>query len=96
MARPRDPRQGTLWPVGQPGPARPTSLRVVTTTGTGSAVRDLTIAALRAATAAELHGEAWLVAPDDTFAHVTHDGHVHPLTGWAAAAHLIITRRTPP
>lgn len=95
-----DPPPGshpTLLPeLYEPGPA-PTSLRIVTSAGASAAIRDLPVAALRAAAAATTYGESWLVAPDHTYARVDQDGTVHPPTGWAALAARAIerTRTTP-
>jgi hypothetical protein len=72
--------------------SRPTSVRVITRAGASPAIRDLPLAALRAAAAATTYGEAWLVAPDHTYAHVDQDGAVHPSTGWAASAARTIQR----
>lgn len=90
-----DPPPGThpslLPELYQPGPA-PTSLRILTAAGASPAIRDLPLAALRAAAAATTYGEAWLVAPDHTYARVAQDGTVHPSTGWAASAARTIDR----
>lgn len=87
------PGQLGLWPPC-PG-ARPTSLRVVTTTTVGPPIRDLVVAALQADHAATTHGDAWLVAADGSWAHVDPTGTVTPLDGWAAlAARVITTRRS--
>lgn len=85
------PGQLDLWPATPA--ARPASLRVVTLTGSTPAIRDLPIAALQADHAATTHGEAWLIASDGTWAHVTATGTVTPSTGWAAAACRIINTR---
>lgn len=87
------PGQAELW-SSAPG-ARPSSWRVVWAGGTGPAVRDLPVAAGRAAGVARLVGLAWLVGADGTWCAVTYQGHVAPSTGWAAAAARIIARSTP-
>lgn len=88
------PGQLGLWPPA-PG-ARPSSLRVVTTTPVGPAIRDLVVASLQADHAATCHGDAWLVAPDGSWAHIDGPtGIVTPFDGWAAmAARVITTRRS--
>lgn len=53
----------------------------------------LSLIALRAAAAADQHGEAWIVAGDDTAAHVDATGTVTPATGWAVAAARTIQNR---
>lgn len=95
-----DPPPGvhpTLLPeLFAPGP-RTTSLRIVSRAGSSPAIRDLPVAALRAAATATTYGESWLVAPDHTYARVAQDGTVHPQTGWAIPAARTIerTRTTP-
>lgn len=88
------PGQAVLWPPA-PGP-RPSSWRVVTWAGASPAVRDLPVAAARAAAAAARVGEAWLVGADSTWCRVTYRGDVHPSTGWAALAARVIARSTSP
>ncbi|MCU1356406.1 MAG: hypothetical protein JWM89_1824 [Acidimicrobiales bacterium] len=107
--RVQPPGQQTLLPPS-PGP-RATSYRVLAIDldaaaldelGLGlvrssEAIRDLSIAALRAAAAAETYGGAWLVAADRSYCHVDAAGVVTPQTGWAtAAARAITNRRTSP
>lgn len=88
------PGQLALWPRCPSG--RPTSLRVLTRTAVSAPIRNLPIAALQAAAAAGETGEAWLIGPDGTWAHIAGDtGTVAPTTGWAAmAARIIATRRS--
>lgn len=88
------PGQLGLWPPA-PG-ARPSSLRVATTAGVGPAIRDLVVAAFQADHAATVHGDAWLIGSDGTWAHIDGTtGAVTPHDGWAAmAARAITTRRS--
>lgn len=64
-------------------------------------IRDLPVAACRAAVAAERHGGAWIVAADDSAVMVTHAGVVHDVTGaqlsgWGLRAARVITNRKGP
>lgn len=96
-------------PPGQlhllPPPPAPTatSYRVVTlppgpaaTPRWSDTIRDLPVAASRAARAAALCGEAWLVAADFSAVHITAARDVTPstgtqLSGWAVLAARVIT-----
>lgn len=67
------------------------------------AIRDLPVAAARAAVAAEAVGEAWLLAADGTEVHVDAGGTVtapaapgRVLSGWAVMAARVITQRKAP
>lgn len=55
--------------------------------------RDLSMAALQAAAAAELDGESWLVADDESYVHLDADLILNPYTGWAVPASRAITSR---
>lgn len=82
------------WPA--PTARAPKSLRILTAAAVTTAIRDLPLAAIRAAAVAEQLGDAWLVADDLTCAHVSPAGDVTPTTGWAASAARVLTNRRKP
>lgn len=89
------PGQLSMWRL-DPRTRPPRWLRVVAPDGTASEpIRDLPVAAGRAAVLADEAGEAWLVADDLTYAHVTPRG-VAPTQGWPVLAARTITSRKVP
>lgn len=85
-----------LYP--RPLPRFATRWRTVTRSGTWSPWQPaLALAALQAGSAAAADGEAWLVADDQSYAHLEADGPriiLNPYTGWAVTAARTITQRS--
>ena len=86
--RPRLPARSTSWTVtwwtrtGMPGRSEP--------------IFTLAAAAARAAAAAEVHGQAWLVDVDGHTCHVDADGRLDQSSGWAKQAARVIHQRKVP